>query len=490
MKNWSLLSSVKLMLYLAVFCSAALISYLVQYQEFSLTHSIATLLVTLLVPLAYLSLHQLRRQVALLEQIDAVVQKVSAGYFDKRVTHIPANPLAGRIAWNLNDMLDQVETFFRETNTSFKYVAEKKTFRLPQAVGLHGSFRATLGKLSESLAEIIGHQKQGTRASLMGQLGQLNAGNLLNNLKQNQQDLLNVNTKLTAVETISQDTVEKAEQSQQAIAEVISALDTMVQMIKQMDHTIQQLATHSAEVSSAISLITNIAEQTNLLALNAAIEAARAGEAGRGFAVVADEVRNLSNTTKEATQKIGPAIEAFTRESAHMQTDSGKMKDMADDTSHTIHAFGQRFAEFAGSSAEALQKLQYVRDISFASLVKLDHIIYKQNAYRAIDLGVDSAEAEAVRVDHHNCRLGQWYEHGEGQERFSKVRSYGAMETPHRAVHEEVLQALGMLSETALHSEAGVAQVLEAFQRAEAASLGVIQTIEAIVEEKHAGQAG
>jgi methyl-accepting chemotaxis protein len=90
--------------------------------------------------------------------------------------------------------------------------------------------------------------------------------------------------------------------------QTIAAIERLAGSVENATGVIESLARDSEEIGSVLDVIRSIAEQTNLLALNAAIEAARAGEAGRGFAVVADEVRNLASRTQQSTEEINEMI--------------------------------------------------------------------------------------------------------------------------------------------------------------------------------------
>ncbi|PYF82200.1 methyl-accepting chemotaxis protein [Marinomonas alcarazii] len=105
--------------------------------------------------------------------------------------------------------------------------------------------------------------------------------------------------------------VDDANQGQQNLQLAEGVLQELINQVTSTSDVINLLSNNSAQISSVLDVIRSIADQTNLLALNAAIEAARAGEQGRGFAVVADEVRNLASKTQQSTQDIQAMIESL-----------------------------------------------------------------------------------------------------------------------------------------------------------------------------------
>ncbi|MBV8660510.1 MAG: methyl-accepting chemotaxis protein [Burkholderiales bacterium] len=137
-----------------------------------------------------------------------------------------------------------------------------------------------------------------------------------------------------------------AQEGSKVIGQTVREMHAIAEEIQQVAHTMQQLDTRSQEIGGIVQVIREVADQTNLLALNAAIEAARAGEQGRGFAVVADEVRKLAERTTGATKDIGDKISAI-------QTTSEQVNAAMDDAKKRVET-GVSLASLVGETVSTI----------------------------------------------------------------------------------------------------------------------------------------
>lgn len=174
-------------------------------------------------------------------------------------------------------------------------------------------------------------------------------------------------------------TREKAQSGADLVNDVVNSINMINSAATKLQENMRELGKQAEEIGTVMNVISDIADQTNLLALNAAIEAARAGEAGRGFAVVADEVRKLAEKTMSATQEVGSSISSI----------QNVARTNINEMTNAVKNIGEA-TELANSSGDALQEIVNLASSNSAVVASIATAAEEQSATseeinRAID---------------------------------------------------------------------------------------------------------
>ncbi|MCC8193542.1 MAG: methyl-accepting chemotaxis protein, partial [Deltaproteobacteria bacterium] len=164
-------------------------------------------------------------------------------------------------------------------------------------------------------------------------------------------------------------TSKKATEGSDLVNQVIAAINEVNEAAIELDKNMNELGEQTEAIGSVLNVISDIADQTNLLALNAAIEAARAGEAGRGFAVVADEVRKLAEKTMTATTEVGSNIRSI------QSATTANIQRMSTAGQSTVRA-----TEVAAVSGQALQEILDLANTNTALITGIATAAEEQSA--------------------------------------------------------------------------------------------------------------
>jgi twitching motility protein PilJ len=167
---------------------------------------------------------------------------------------------------------------------------------------------------------------------------------------------------------VAQGSVSTAKRGTQAVQDTIRGMDEMREQIQETAKRIKRLGESSQQISEIVELISDIAEQTNILSLNAAIQAAMAGEAGRGFAVVADEVQRLAERSAEATKQISDLVKTI-------QADTNEAVASMEQATHGV-VEATRLADAAG---QALGEIESVSEQLSNLIVNISRDAHRQS---------------------------------------------------------------------------------------------------------------
>jgi methyl-accepting chemotaxis protein len=309
------------------------------------------------------------------------------------------------------------------------------------------------------------------------------------------------------VHEVAQNTTQTAEAARQAdqqanngrdvVKDVTRSIDTLASEVARAVETVQHVEQDSDRIGSVLDVIRGIADQTNLLALNAAIEAARAGEQGRGFAVVADEVRTLAKRTQDSTEEIQEMIESLhkgvretvsvmetsQRQAAESVEQAGRAHAALEEITRVVDTISQMSSQIATAAEEQssvaedinrnIVEITHVAESTSVNAVKsheasegmsreidqLSHLLSEFKTGDANSKQLQQAMAahlswktklrsfldgkgsldERIAFDHTACGFGVWYE-SVGRRELSHISEINQIEKPHKELHELIRQ--------------------------------------------------
>ncbi len=274
-------------------------------------------------------------------------------------------------------------------------------------------------------------------------------------------------TMLGEINTLNDASMLGGQNVEKQTQEILTSMEKIQLLTQNFTRDVENLSNSVSAISDIINLIKDISDQTNLLALNAAIEAARAGEHGRGFAVVADEVRKLAERTQKATLEVESNISILKQNTNSMADTSETFQTESRASMAILDKFSVEIQTVLSNSTSITNKCDNVTNEISVSNGKIDHILLKLRGYNAA-----LKHQNTDIMGHTSCRFGKWFT---SVQQLLNTTIVHEVSDHHMRVHEGLKKAVEIFA-----TKNSTAEGIEAFKAVEKSSkIGFEKLIEA-----------
>lgn len=324
----------------------------------------------------------------------------------------------------------------------------------------------------------------------------------------------NITVNTNTINEKSNITVELTNEGRAMIEKARDVSDNIDSTIKELNSEVSVLNDNADQIAIVIAVINEISDQTNLLALNAAIEAARAGEAGRGFAVVADEVRNLAEKTSHSTKQIGETVSDMQKSISTVTQRMDVITKMLMEQRAGIDSSFNNFQDIYNSSLDLNQSISEImaaseeqnaviyeissnlKEMSDASELSINNLAELFKAFNDMALSLNTLETKFTNIkyaskagsfiaaktahvafmrrllvnnymknviqlpNHQTCSFGKFY-YSDGMEKYSDDKDFRAIEPIHKKVHDLGIQVMSNIENNKFNENKKLVEELE-----------------------------